>query len=286
LSPSDLIIDHPDATVVIRKMHAEDTDGHTFVLSDESVDRMGDIILSSGWQLRNFTANPVALFSHIRDFAIGTWSALRIENKQLKGDLHLAPESTSDRVGEVVRLVRAGVLKAVSVGFRPLQSRPRGKDQPGVVFERSELLECSLCAIPANPSSLAVAKSLGISDETRAVVFKPGPRKVAAVIKPQSAGAVVEAKVAKIEAEREQLMHRLLRQVDLLAHAKEYVEVLAETRNFEGLTDALKQVRGHETMIRATSALLGVTDADLLNAEREAVRIRRARDSVVKGQRK
>ena len=38
-----------------------------FVASDESVDRYGDIIRASGWQLDNFRKNPVLLFAH--DFA-------------------------------------------------------------------------------------------------------------------------------------------------------------------------------------------------------------------------
>jgi hypothetical protein len=35
-----------------------------FVASDESVDRYGDIIRASGWQLENFRKNPVLLFAH------------------------------------------------------------------------------------------------------------------------------------------------------------------------------------------------------------------------------
>ena len=46
------------------KTHAGEVQGMEFVLSDESVDRMGDIISAAGWDLKNFQKNPIALFGH------------------------------------------------------------------------------------------------------------------------------------------------------------------------------------------------------------------------------
>ena len=37
-------------------------DGMSFVLSDETPDRLGDVIMSDGWQLEEFRQNPIALF--------------------------------------------------------------------------------------------------------------------------------------------------------------------------------------------------------------------------------
>jgi len=48
-------------------------DPREFVMSDGSVDRMGDVIEPAGWRLDRFHRNPVALFNHDRDFPIGTW---------------------------------------------------------------------------------------------------------------------------------------------------------------------------------------------------------------------
>src|SRR5262245_18962092 len=98
---------------LVRKTHAGNTGGLDFVLSDETPDRMGDVIMVDGWQLANFKRNPIALFGHRSDFPIGTWSDLR---KQLRGRLVMAPEGTSPRIDEIRRLIDAGVLKAVSVG--------------------------------------------------------------------------------------------------------------------------------------------------------------------------
>jgi HK97 family phage prohead protease len=177
LVPEDLLRDHPDAVTLLRKTHvAEDTDGRSFVLSDESVDRMGDVVRVSGWSnLDQFAKNPVALFQHRSDFPIGKWSDLRIDKnrKALIGELEFAPAGTSARIDELRALHAAGILRAVSVGFRAIESRPL-KTGSGIEFLKQELVECSLCAVPANPNSLAIAKSLVSRDTLDLIFAKPG----------------------------------------------------------------------------------------------------------------
>ena len=141
------------------------------MLSDETPDRMDDVILSDGWQLDNFKKNPIALFGHRSDFPIGKWKDLRVVDKQLRGQLELAPKGTSDRIDEIRKLVEADILRAVSVGFRPLESRPREESDWGSFFTKCELVETSLVSVPANPNALAVAKSLKISPATIDLVF-------------------------------------------------------------------------------------------------------------------
>jgi len=158
---------------IIHKVHAEKLSGMSFVLSDETPDRMGDVIMANGWETANFKKNPIALFGHRSDFPLGSWKNLRVEKTRLIGDLSMAPEGTSDRIDEMRRLVEADVLKAVSVGFRDLESVPLDPKSPfgGVKFLKSELVECSLVAIPANPNALAISKSLNISPDVQSIVF-------------------------------------------------------------------------------------------------------------------
>ena len=160
----------------IHKTHAGEVNGMEFVLSDESPDRIGDVILSDGWQLSNFRKNPIALFGHRPDFIVGRWANLRVENKSLRGHLALAPEGTSARIDEIRKLVEAGILKAVSVGFHSIEDEPLDKKNAfgGRRFLKQELVECSLVAIPANQNALAVAKSLKISPQTIDLVFAAG----------------------------------------------------------------------------------------------------------------
>jgi HK97 family phage major capsid protein/HK97 family phage prohead protease len=144
-----------------------------FVLSDESVDRMDDIIMADGWEIENFKKNPIALFNHNPNFIVGKWDNLRVEGKQLRGHLGLAPAGTSPRIDELRKLIEAGILKATSVGFRPLDAEPIDKNNPfsGHRFKKQELVETSLVAVPANANCLAVAKSLNISPQTIDLVF-------------------------------------------------------------------------------------------------------------------
>jgi HK97 family phage prohead protease/HK97 family phage major capsid protein len=153
------------------KTHAGQVSGLEFVLSDETPDRMDDIILADGWELTNFKKNPIALFNHKSDFPVGKWRNLRVENKELRGHLELAPEGTSPRIDEIRKLVDAGILRAVSVGFKPIEERPRKESKYGSCFVRSELVETSLVSVPANANALAVAKSLKISPATIDLVF-------------------------------------------------------------------------------------------------------------------
>ena len=146
---------------VLRKTHAETVNGMEFVLSDETPDRMDDIIMSDGWDLTHFKKNPIALFNHNPNFVIGKWANINVDpkNKQLRGHLELAPAGTSPRIDEIRKLIEAGILKAVSVGFRPIERKSRNeKDQfgfSGSIFHKSELVETSLVAVPANPNALA-----------------------------------------------------------------------------------------------------------------------------------
>lgn len=158
---------------VITKATVSDGGALEFVLSDATVDRYGDIVEASGWDLRNFKRNPIALFGHSSSFPIGTWSDIRVEGGKLLGKLNLAMRGTSQRLDEVISLVEQGILRAVSVGFRPAEWEPIDPKKPygGQRYKRQELLETSLVSIPANPAALQVARSLNVSDETMSLVF-------------------------------------------------------------------------------------------------------------------
>jgi HK97 family phage prohead protease/HK97 family phage major capsid protein len=166
-----IIWDNRAADGIRYKTVAEKGSGLEFVLSDETPDRMDDIIMSDGWDLANFNKNPIALFAHQSSFPIGKWKNVRVVDKQLRGFLELAPEGTSQRIDEIRRLVDADILRAVSVGFRPKESKPRAETDWGLFFTKSELVETSLVSVPANPNALAVAKSLKISPATIDLVF-------------------------------------------------------------------------------------------------------------------
>jgi HK97 family phage major capsid protein/HK97 family phage prohead protease len=141
-----------------------------FILSDETVDRYGDIIEAKGWELDNFKSNPIALFGHDNSFPIGVWENVRVQGKKLMARLAPAATGTSHRVDEIISLVKQRVLKAASVGFKPLAAEPIA-GTGGLKFTKQELLETSIVSVPANPAALAVAKALQISPEVQREVF-------------------------------------------------------------------------------------------------------------------
>lgn len=130
----------------------------TFIMSNASVDRMGDTIDPMGWDLNNFKKNPIALFNHNYDMIVGKWNNIRVEDGNLIGDLELAEAGTSELVDTVRSLVEQRILSAVSVGFSATEYE---FGETGIDFKKQELMECSLVSVPANPQALAVARSFG-----------------------------------------------------------------------------------------------------------------------------
>jgi len=162
-----------------------------FVLSDGSVDRMGDVVEPSGWQLDRLKSDPVVLFNHNRDQIVGRWTDVRVKDGKLLGRIVWA-KSNKWPMGQYIRdLVREGVLRTVSVGFQPIAKEPLTKDanphHGPFRFTRHELLECSIVSVPANPNALALSKdyprdvlaevfrkTAGRFDELRTAHAKPG----------------------------------------------------------------------------------------------------------------
>jgi len=119
---------------------------------------MGDVIRVNGWQTAAFEKNPIALFSHDNSLPIGVWKNIRVEGKKLVGTLKLAKPGTSELIDTIRSLIDQRILRAVSVGFQPLEATPRKGG--GWDFIKSALHEISVVSVPANASALAVAKAM------------------------------------------------------------------------------------------------------------------------------
>lgn len=142
----------------------------SYVLSDATVDRYGDVIEPSGWMLDSFRSNPIALFNHSPNQPIGQWKNIRVEDdKRLVADLEPAAKGTSQRTDEIISLIEQNILRATSVGFRSIKSEPL---DGGTRYIHQELLETSIVSVPANPAALQLARSFGISDDTITLVFR------------------------------------------------------------------------------------------------------------------
>lgn len=155
--------------VLIRK-DTDETRTISFIASDETTDRMGDIVSVKGWDLRNFRSNPIILLQHNPDNPIGTGKATKGQkpggDPALLMDITFAPADASAFAEQTFQLVKAGVLRANSVGFMPIKTtRPETAEERetmglgpyGVKFDKAELFEDSVVSVPANPAAVALA---------------------------------------------------------------------------------------------------------------------------------
>jgi len=135
-----------------------------FVISDGSVDRENDTIAPEGWDLSAYRKNPVVLWAHShRDLPIGKAVEITAAGGRLEAVAEFAEHAFAE---SVYQLYKGGFLRAVSVGFRPLEWT-RDDQRGGINFIRQELLEFSGCPVGANAHALATAAAQGI--DTKAV---------------------------------------------------------------------------------------------------------------------
>ena len=139
---------------ILTKMPADEGDMlMRFIASDMTEDRDGDVIDQSGWQLDRFKENPVFLWAHDYSKApIGACREVGLDG----GKLMIGVEF--DEEDDFAKLIKSKyerrILNAVSVGFQPLDAKPR-EDGKGYEFTSQSLLEVSAVPVPSNPAALA-----------------------------------------------------------------------------------------------------------------------------------
>ena len=139
------------------KRNKDDT--YTFIGSDETLDRDGEVIKVDGWQLANYKKNPVVLWGHRHDIpAIGKAERVYKDDGKLKFKVRFAQEGAHELADTVRALIDDDILKSVSVGYIPLKREYPSDDekakQPQVVTMKAELYELSVVNVPANQNAL------------------------------------------------------------------------------------------------------------------------------------
>lgn len=150
-----------------------------FTASTERADRMGDIIRVKGWDFTDFKRNPQALWCHqSRELPIGlvldSEKATKEDPPKLYQSIDFHGADLNPHADTVLRMIDARALRAVSVGFMPLEiNNPREPEEReklglgswGVEFLKQSQLELSVCVIPAHPDALrddaAIQRALG-----------------------------------------------------------------------------------------------------------------------------
>jgi uncharacterized protein len=142
--------------------------GIAWTLSTFDLDRYGERIDPAGWDFSQYMKNPIVEWAHRYDIpAIGKIEGLAVDDKGLHG-LVIFNDKSFDAFGWAIgERVKAGVIRAGSVGFRVIEieipskeDAPNGgKDGTSLIFRKQELLEFSICNVPANPFALAKVMS-------------------------------------------------------------------------------------------------------------------------------
>src|SRR5690606_27210110 len=130
------------------------------VATTPAVDRVGDIVEPLGVSFKN----PLALlWQHQHDKPVGTvkFDTPTKDGITFEAELpQITEEGTlRDRIEEAWQSIKAGLVRAVSIGFRPIEYKLL--DNGGLRFLKTEVYELSLVTIPANADAVITsAKSL------------------------------------------------------------------------------------------------------------------------------
>ena len=125
--------------------------------STNALDRTGDIIDHNAWKeggLDNYGDNPIILFNHDYNRPIGRAKYCDVTQNGLELEAKI-----SKSAGDIVDLIKDGVLGAFSVGFK-VKDADYNKETDGFFIKSAELLEVSVVSIPANQTAtFSIAKS-------------------------------------------------------------------------------------------------------------------------------
>ena len=131
--------------------------------STNDTDRAGDVIDKEAWEkggLDNFSNNPIILFNHDYNRPIGRATGLETDDRWLKLTANI-----SKSAGDVTNLVKEGILRAFSVGFR-VKDADYIEETDGLKISDAELFEISVVSVPANQAAtFSVAKSFDTQSE-------------------------------------------------------------------------------------------------------------------------
>ena len=248
------------------------------VATTPNTDRMGDIIEPLGVKF----ANPMPLlWQHQTDKPVGTAKFDKPTAKGIDFEASLAkvdePGTLKDRVDEAWQSVKLGLVRAVSIGFRPIEYS--FIDNGGVRFVETEVMELSLVTIPANQdATIQVIKSIdaglrAANGKAQPADPQPGatgkPKLTVQRAKPMATKRTISEQIAAFEATRQAKSARLSEIQDGASEEgrtkdeaeREEFETLQ--RELESIDQELVDLRKMEKMnIAAAKAVVDVKDPD------------------------
>lgn len=222
------------------------------------VDRVGDVVEPLGVQYKN----PLPLlWQHDHEQPVGL---VEFGTPTAKGVPFTAtfaevtqPVGLFNRIEEAWQSVKAGLVRAVSIGFRDMGSEPI-KGSWGTRFLKTEVYELSLVTIPANAEAtitsiksfdIGAPAASGKKDFTVVRLGKPAGasapvvKKLPVVPKPEEGQDMKFAE--QIKSFQDALAQKSARQVELMEAAEGRTLDASESEEFDTITDEIAATETH-----------------------------------------
>ena len=161
----------------------KESNGIAWTLSTYDLDRFGERVDPQGWDFKRYMQNPVVEWSHRYDIpAIGKMDNLTIDDNGLHGVVYFNDKSFYPFAWSIEQRVKTGVIRAGSVGFRVIEieipDRKTQEEGTFLIFRKQELLEFSICNVPANPFALAKnneqrTQTFGLENNEKSNIISP-----------------------------------------------------------------------------------------------------------------
>jgi HK97 family phage prohead protease len=164
------------------------------IATTPSVDREGDINDPLGVKFNN----PLAfLWQHQHDKPIGSVKFDKPTAKGIEFEAEIAksdePGTLKDRLDEAWQSIKAGLVRAVSIGFRPIEYS--FMDNGGIRYSETEVYELSAVTIPANADAI-ITTVKSIDARLRHDAGVPDPE---IPVEPEPAATGKSARVVRLE---------------------------------------------------------------------------------------
>jgi HK97 family phage major capsid protein/HK97 family phage prohead protease len=216
----------------------------TGMASTPAADRHGDIVEPLGISYTN--PLPLLLY-HDTQKPVGTVTFDRPTAAGLRFTATLptitAPGTLRDRVEEAWQSIKAGLLAGVSVGMRPIEHAVN-KDTGGIRFLKSEILELSLVAIPANAgATISSIKALDLAAPGR----HPSRDRE---LRPRSAMQPISEQITGYENTRAAKAARLTAIMTTAAEDRATLDDV-QTAEYDGIAAEVKAIDAHLVRLHA-----------------------------------
>lgn len=235
------------------------------IASTPSPDRMDDIVEPKG---ATFALPLPFLWQHDQRQPIGHVTKAAVTADGIEVEVQLAkvdePGKLKDRLEEAWQSIKAGLVRGMSIGFRPLESADI-EGSWGRRFTKWEWFELSAVTIPANAdASIVSVKShawkqgaaSGHEPAAGARVTQPAGATAKPTHKSAATGADKMTIREMIEAARAQLQHKSARMEQLVTKGAEAGETMAEVEQteFDGLDAECKSLQAQIKRLEAVEA--------------------------------